>query len=133
LGNHVYNPPKVRVALGKIDSDIPIHVFGSLDPISTPLYFLVGADYFDGLTWLRYAYLDGYAVYNHNFGATELNLSERADQMKCHINSRNFNYLKKLQDQMRQFLVDKDFDCFEHHGDFFKKSVRTTEERLREK
>jgi len=116
-------------ALDKADSNIPIHVFGSLDPISTPLYFLSGADYFDGLTWLRYAYLDGYAVYNHNFAATQLALDEQPDQMNNHISIRNFTYLKNLQDQMRRFLDQDDFGCF-CHGGFFKQAVDTVTERL---
>ncbi|MCB1972502.1 MAG: hypothetical protein KDG54_19065, partial [Geminicoccaceae bacterium] len=46
----------------------PIHVFGSLDTISTPLYFVAGADIFDGLTWLRFAYYEGLTIYRQNFG-----------------------------------------------------------------
>lgn len=42
---------------------IPIHVFGSLDPLMTTLYFMAGAEIFDGLSWLRYAYHDGVAVH----------------------------------------------------------------------
>jgi hypothetical protein len=42
---------------------IPIHVFGSLDPLITSLYFLAGGDIFDGLSWLRYAYVDGLSVH----------------------------------------------------------------------
>jgi hypothetical protein len=43
-------------------AEVPIHVFGSLDPILTPLYFMAGAEIFDGLGWLQYGYLDGLAI-----------------------------------------------------------------------
>lgn len=43
--------------------DMPIHVFGGLDPVRAPLYFLAGADIFDGLSWLRYGFEGGEAVY----------------------------------------------------------------------
>ncbi len=47
------NIAKLRKALDKAGLNIPLHVFGSLDTVTTPLYFLAGADIFDGLTWLR--------------------------------------------------------------------------------
>ena len=37
----------------------PIHVFGGLDPLYTPLLFAAGAELFDGLGWLRYSYRNG--------------------------------------------------------------------------
>jgi hypothetical protein len=52
----------------------PIHVFGSLDTVSTPLYFVAGADVFDGLTWLRFAYHDGLTIYRQNFAALRFGL-----------------------------------------------------------
>lgn len=42
--------------------DVPLHVFGGLDPFLSPLYLLAGADVCDGLSWLRYAFVDGRAV-----------------------------------------------------------------------
>jgi hypothetical protein len=42
---------------------VPLHVFGALDPVMTPLYFMAGAEVFDGLSWLRYAYYDDTAVH----------------------------------------------------------------------
>lgn len=34
----------------------PVHVFGCLTPLSIVAYFLCGADMFDGLAWLRFAF-----------------------------------------------------------------------------
>lgn len=50
------NIAKLRRALDKAGLETPIHVFGSLDTDTTPMYFLAGADIFDGLTWLRFAF-----------------------------------------------------------------------------
>lgn len=41
----------------------PVHLFGALDPLLTPLYFAAGAEIFDGLSWLKYVYRDGLAVH----------------------------------------------------------------------
>jgi len=59
---------QLRRAMDSAGVDIPIHVFGSLDTISTPLYFIAGAEIFDGLTWLRFGYHEGYTIYSQNYG-----------------------------------------------------------------
>ena len=44
---------KIRIAMDRAGVDRPIHIFGGLDTISTPLYYISGAEIFDGLSWLR--------------------------------------------------------------------------------
>jgi hypothetical protein len=72
------NIAKLRNALTKAGIDIPIHVFGSLDSVTTPLYFLAGADVFDGLTWLRFAFHEGQTLYKQNYGALHLGVKTPA-------------------------------------------------------
>ncbi len=43
---------RLRTHMNAAGVNVPIHIFGSLDPLSTVLYFLAGAEIFDGLTWL---------------------------------------------------------------------------------
>src|SRR5579872_354807 len=59
----------IRRALDAADLRVPIHVFGSLDTLATSLYFISGAEIFDGLTWLRFGYHEGQTIYSQNFGA----------------------------------------------------------------
>jgi len=54
---------QLRMCLDGAKAQQPIHVFGGLDPLATPLYFAAGAEIFDGLTWLRYAFWDGRSIY----------------------------------------------------------------------
>lgn len=54
---------RIRAALLATDSEMPIHVFGCMEPLSIISYFLCGADVFDGLTWLRLAFSDGLPLY----------------------------------------------------------------------
>jgi hypothetical protein len=54
---------ELRCAFEDARCEIPIHVFGCLDPLCSTLYFLCGADVFDGLSWLKYAFVDNTAVY----------------------------------------------------------------------
>jgi hypothetical protein len=57
---------QIRHALNNAGIDRPIHVFGCLDPFGVLLYHAVGADIFDGLSWLRFAWADGLMTYIPN-------------------------------------------------------------------
>src|SRR5207253_10125437 len=67
LGNSVVKRLKTVVELRDILDDAgvsaPLHIFGGLDPLFTPLYFAAGAEIFDGLAWLRYAFHDDLSVH----------------------------------------------------------------------
>lgn len=134
IGNSVLdrmkNIAELRVALNKAGLETPIHVFGSLDTITTPLYFLAGADIFDGLTWLRFAYYDGYTMYKQNYGAIELGVREKAHIIDGRCWNHNYGYLRDLELEMRRFLKDDDFAVFRHHGDLFRDASQNTLEAL---
>lgn len=57
------NVAKLQELLEREKIDLPIHIFGALDPIHTPLYYAAGAEVFDGLSWLRYLWQDGVAMH----------------------------------------------------------------------
>src|SRR5207237_2818802 len=54
---------RIRVALDQATIQTPLHVFGSLDPLLSVMYFASGAEIFDGLTWLYLASHDGLWTY----------------------------------------------------------------------
>jgi len=58
---------KIRTSMTRAGINIPIHVFGCLDPLSILSYFLCGADIFDGLVWLRHGFHQNLAMYPSNF------------------------------------------------------------------
>lgn len=87
----------------------PIHVFGALDPISTVLYFFAGAEIFDGLTWLRYAYAEGRCVYTHNHGTVALGLEKDDDSIRALTQVRNITHLQTMQHALREFCSTQDF------------------------
>jgi len=113
---------RIRYALDEAKVSAPIHVFGSLDPISSCLYFLAGAEIFDGLTWLRYSYLNGMTVYVQNFGAVELDVNERDKTVRDAGLVHNLIQLRKLQNEMNAFLLDHDFNVFTHHSELLRKA-----------
>jgi hypothetical protein len=119
IGNSILarmqNIASLRRALEREGINVPIHIFGSLDTATTPLYFLAGADVFDGLTWLRFAFHKGQTIYKQNFGALEFPISTQAHVIDGLCWNRNYYYIKELQLQMRRFLNAHDFDAFEYH------------------
>lgn len=106
----------IRKALDATGVNIPIHIFGSLDPLSSWLYFLAGAEIFDGLTWARYAYYNGHCLYYQNYGVLEVELNRSEDFSRSMAAAKNLVYLDKLQSQMRGFAVDPKFDKIDYHS-----------------
>ena len=123
---------RLRIGLEAAGLDIPIHVFGSLDTITTPMYFLAGADIFDGLTWLRFAYYEGYTMYKHNFGALELGVDAPVDVIDGGTWFHNYPYLVDLQLEMQKYLVDGDCASFSFHSDLFRRTLERTLEAVKE-
>ncbi|MEY8850032.1 hypothetical protein AB9K26_14525 [Psychroserpens sp. XS_ASV72] len=119
------NIAAIRKYLDKAGINAPIHVFGSLDPITTCLYFFAGAEIFDGLTWSRMSYLNGFAIYKANYGTHEIGIQESDDNIKVKTLWDNLYYLKRLQEEMEEFAKTNDFTVFKYHSEFFKKSFKT--------
>lgn len=132
LVDRMKNIAKLRRALTKAGIDIPIHVFGSLDTISTPMYFLAGADIFDGLTWLRFAFHNGLTIYKHNFGALQLGVTTNSQIVDARCWYQNYYYMTDLELEMRRFLASQDFGSFKYHGDMFKTALESALESLGE-
>jgi hypothetical protein len=121
---------KVRRALQEIHLELPLHIFGSLDTVSTPLYFLAGADIFDGLTWLRYAFRDGNTIYKYHYGA--LNTGIHVDDYKLNAQAwnNNYYYMLNMQAEMSRFVMTKNFSAFKWHGTFLKESFESLQASL---
>lgn len=117
---------KVRTALRQIGLGTPIHIFGSLDTVTTPMYFVAGADIFDGLTWLRYAFMDGYTVYRHNYGAIALGVAEKVHMVDTRCWANNLTYMRNMQNEMRRFLKEHDFSVFAHNRGLLQTAYQST-------
>jgi hypothetical protein len=126
------NIAAIRFALDDAEIRIPIHVFGSLDPITSVLYFLAGAEIFDGLTWLRYGYAGGFACYQSNYCSTEIGIDEADDELlKARCIQQNLRYLKSLAHEMQMFLLEGNFEMFTYNGTFFRRSFDLLRTKIR--
>lgn len=112
---HIY---EIRTALDEAGIDKPIHIFGCLEPISTILYFLSGAEIFDGLTWLKYSYMQGKAIYVYNFGALnhEIGIYTSDEQVRTKSLLNNIYFLDKMKYIMKNFVASRDYSSFDEFG-----------------
>lgn len=122
--HRMQNIAAIRKALNNVGIYLPIHIFGSLDTVSTPLYFLSGADIFDGLTWLRYSYADDAAVYKRNFAALNYGIRVNDVDVPLRIWFDNYQRLLDLQLSMKRFLREQDFGAFAGRSKFFERSIK---------
>ena len=112
---------RLRKRLDEADVDRPVHVFGGLDPLYTPLLFAAGAEIFDGLGWLRYAYHDGLSMYREAGPILEEEVDKRWMQALTSVQGRNLDAIRHLRGELLVFL--------HNDGDWSK--IRTGDEHLR--
>lgn len=111
------NIAKLRLSLKEVGLDTPIHVFGALDTVSSYAYFLSGADVFDGLSWLRYAFHEGDTMYRHAFGMITLPLDTKSDIVEGRCWTHNYQYMREMRLEMLRFLQANDFTLFGKYGE----------------
>ena len=117
---------RLRLALDAAGLSIPIHVLGALDPLSVALYFVAGAEVFDGLTWVRYAYSSGQCVYIQNNAALNYGIDMPGDELRVRTIADNLRCLEQLERTLRRLAETKDWNMLTIHRDF----VRQAAERL---
>jgi hypothetical protein len=106
---------------------LPIHIWGGLDPVLTPLYFFAGGEIFDGVSWLRYAFHEGTAVYRDCFGILNGHGIEMPfDQIRVSALFENLSVLRRLTSNLRRFADGRanDFTMFEWHQKEYEKAYQ---------
>jgi hypothetical protein len=121
---------QLRLALTKVGLSTPIHMFGSLDTVTTLFYFVAGADIFDGLTWLRYAFKDGRTLYRQDFGISDLGISTKSYKVEALCWSRNYTYMTDMELEMNRFPTSHDFHVFKFHSERLRSACESVEAAL---
>jgi hypothetical protein len=122
---------KLRIAMDEASVSAPIHVFGALDPLSVCLYYIAGAEVFDGLTWIRYAFDNGQCVYAHNNGALKYGINALDNQIKSRTLADNCYYLQDLQQKLRDFETTKKWDKLHPNNTFIEDAYDSLTTRLK--
>jgi hypothetical protein len=128
LFERLVNLATLRAGLNSQGINLPIHVWGGLDPLITPLFFFAGAEIFDGVSWLRYIYTDGMAVCRHSFAALDedMETTKNPDKLLAVMLAKNLSALGTLTNRLRQFadLEASTFSMFERHGSTFERMYK---------
>lgn len=122
---------RIRTALDAVGIKAPLHVFGGLDPLSSSLYFIAGAEVFDGLTWLRYSYRDGTAMYTLNYGAIRYGTDQPDESLRARSLLDNIACLQQLRRTMREYAKTGDFSVFGSHADLLERAHSALSRELR--
>lgn len=116
LGNNILERltriSQLRRGLDSVENPAPIHVWGGLDPVMTPLYFFAGAQIFDGISWLRYAYTNGAAVNRESFSALseEYGIGTNKEVCRQVISLKNRTVLDGLASSLRKWVDGRGMD-----------------------
>jgi hypothetical protein len=109
-----------RVALlrQKLDEQgvgAPIHVWGGLEPLASPLFFFAGAQIVDGVSWLRYAYRNGLAIVRDTYCVvSDIGIASPNPMNQAYVSLNNLAVLESLTIALQQWvdLEGKDFSMF---------------------
>jgi hypothetical protein len=107
---------KIRSILNEKGIEIPIHVLGCLDPILIISYFFCGADIFDGLAWLRYAFLEGITLYQSTAALMQANWHYTDLELNQLYSIKNLQSLNSLSHAMHKFSQTRDIQEFSDWG-----------------
>ena len=122
---------RLRKSFDLVKVTAPIHVFGGLDPLLTPLYFAAGAEIFDGLGWLRYTYTEGVAMHLAAGGLLNGNVRERRQSAEITVWRQNLREIRQLSEDMRQFAADgQDWNVFRGRAESLRDVFEILQEEL---
>jgi len=102
----------LRELLDRTKVSAPLHVFGGLDPLLTPLYVACGAEIVDGVGWLRYAYLEDGAHHLETRALLDLDLDSRVPARIFTTVSRNLLFLRDLKHRLEILAAEQSFAAY---------------------
>lgn len=134
LLDRLENLAAIRAELDRQQIKMPIHVWGGLDPLITPLYFFAGAEIFDGVSWLRYAFHEGTAIYRDCYGVLRDGLETSLDHARAKAMHENLSVLRRLTTSFQRFVDSnaEDFTVFEWHSKTLKAAYDVMRSRIPE-
>lgn len=136
LGNSLFDRmvtiAKIRKEMDKKDIEMPIHIFGSLDTVTTPLYYFSGADIFDSLSWLRFTFYDGGTFYPEGISSKIHGIHEHVPIINILNIVQNYKYLIKLKKDLEEFQKSGNFSIFKNNSEFFENTYNDLKKELGE-
>lgn len=106
------NLMKLRQVLNRKKLEHPIHIFGCIDPIGVLLFFLSGADMFDGTNWLKLSFDNNLAVYQNNAAVLSKAWYCCENALSEFVWVENLHKLTKLTLDLKKYTKENDFNIF---------------------
>jgi hypothetical protein len=100
---------KLRRALRDRDVETPIHIFGCIDPLSVLIFFLSGADIFDGTSWLKFSFDNNLAIYPSNAAIISGSWKDSDSMVFNLMCIENLRKLTQLLYDLKEFSNELDF------------------------
>ena len=117
----------LRDALEDAGLDVPIHIFGAINPMEVLTYFFCGADVFDGLNWLRLAFRKQGSIAIEEAAFEGLNANLNDCDLRMNQRSSNLSLLYRLQQSLHQYCLTRDLDELAREFPLAVKAARTAE------
>lgn len=114
--DRMYNIAQYRERCDEVGIDTPIHIFGSLDPTTTSLYYISGADVFDGLSWLKYSFDKGNTSYINSIGPIKWGIETDFQEIWLKSIEENYYYLKNFETILRKVFDTNDLEVLKKIG-----------------
>jgi len=115
----------LRLAFLDANLQVPVHVFGALDPVSALLYYCCGATVFDGLSWLRYGFDgSGWALSRRSYSAKNIDHEVSDAHGHARMIRENIFFLERMRTAMRKFALDFQFETLGGAGGTVREAVR---------
>ena len=124
------NITRLRRHLDDAGVESPIHIFGGLDPLYTPLYFAAGGELFDGLGWLRYAYREGIAMHRDTAAILDRQITRRRVSTWMSVFLQNLDELRRLSQDLRLFAHENQNWTRLSRADKLESIFRTLQEQI---
>ena len=118
LFDRIKRVAKLRKGLDDVGVMAPIHIWGGLDPLMTPLFFFAGAEIFDGISWLRYAYQNGVTMNRESYLiVSDIGVTATKQLNHLYASLDNLTALSNLTIALQQWVDfdGKRFDMFHPH------------------
>ena len=101
----------LRDLLGDAGLETPIHVFGAIHPYEVLTYFFCGADIFDGLNWLRFAFRGNSSVPIDESAMEDMKWNLTDSDLSGEVWTRNLGFLYRLQEELQKYTADGDIEA----------------------
>ena len=95
----------LRDLLNDASLEMPIHVFGAINPYEVLAYFFCGADIFDGLNWLRLAFRNSGSVPTEESALEDMKWNMTDWELQAVQCTYNLTLLFRLQQAMREYAT----------------------------